>query len=117
MNQPSFDQLPEMVSKILEKVELLEELLLEQTINKNDQEEMLNIKDAAVFLGLSVPTLYSKVSRKEIPYHKPGKRLYFQKSELLDWIKSTVIKAGITMNLHADKFFLPKSPRHARRLR
>ena len=117
MNPPTFEQLPEMVCRILEKVEALEKLLLEKALNKEAQEEMLNIKDAAIFLGLSVPTLYSKVSRKEIPYHKPGKRLYFQKSELLDWIKNTVIKAGITMNLHADKFSLPKSPRHARRLR
>lgn len=117
MNQPTFEQLPELLSKILEKVEVLEKLLLEQTLKKEDQQEMLTIKEAATFLDLTVPTLYSKVSRKEIPSHKPGKRLYFQKSELLDWIKIGKRKTIKTIDLNSEELFLPRKPRHSRRIK
>lgn len=88
MNRSTFDKLPELVGRILEKVEILEKLLIEKTLNCEEQEEMLSIKEAANFLELSVPRLYSKVCRREIPVHKPGKRLCFQKSELLPCIKT-----------------------------
>jgi hypothetical protein len=31
--------------------------------------------------------VYSKVCRKELPVNKKGKRIYFYRSELTDWIK------------------------------
>jgi hypothetical protein len=40
-----------------------------------------------VFLNLSVPTIYSKVSKNELPYMKRSKRLYFSSSELLEYLK------------------------------
>ena len=52
-----------------------------------DEEQLLTVKEVAAFLCLSVPTIYSKVSRREIPSNKNGNRLYFLKSELMDWIK------------------------------
>lgn len=47
-------------------------------------EQLLTIQEAAKFLSLSVPTMYSKVSRSEIPSRKAGKRLYFLRSELME---------------------------------
>jgi len=52
-----------------------------------DEHKLLTIKQAAEFLNLSVPTVYSKVSRGELPVMKRSKRLYFSKAELLDYIK------------------------------
>lgn len=46
--------------------------------------------------GLKKNTIYSMVSKKEIPYYKNGKKLYFKKDELVEWIlkerKNTHIK-------------------------
>ena len=36
---------------------------------------------------LTKPTLYSKVSKGEIPFMKGSKRLYFSREELLNYIK------------------------------
>lgn len=47
----------------------------------------LSVKEAAAFLNLSIPTIYSKVSRGELPYMKRSKRLYFSSSELLLYLK------------------------------
>lgn len=115
MDQPTFEQLPEMVSQILEKVKVLEKLLQEHTLKNESQEEMLNIKQAAIFLDLSIPTLYSKVCRKEIPVHKPGKRLYFQKSQLLNWIKCGERHTHTSYDLSAEELLLPIRNRRLRR--
>ena len=88
METITFDQLPQAVSKIYDKLESIEQLLLHQQEQPPGQEELFNITQAAKFLNLSVPTIYSKVCRKEIPVNKRGKRLYFYPSELTEWVKS-----------------------------
>ena len=83
-----FDQLPEAVRKLVEKVEGLEVLLLNLQPKNESEHKMLNIQEAAAFLNITVAALYSLVSRKDIPVNKPGKRLYFDKNELNEWIRS-----------------------------
>lgn len=54
-----------------------------------DPNEKLTVQEAAKFLGITVPTLYSKNSLGELPSCKaPGtKRLFFFKKDLLDYMK------------------------------
>lgn len=49
--------------------------------------ELLTIDEAAIFLSLSKATLYSKVSKRELPFMKKSKRLYFSRTELMDYLK------------------------------
>ena len=56
--------------------------------NSQGKKEILNINEASELLGLTVPTIYSKVSLKELPNFKKGNRLYFRRSELLEYIES-----------------------------
>lgn len=51
------------------------------------QDNMMTIQEAAKFLNLTVPTLYSKVSKGELPVMKRSKRLYFSRTELMDYLK------------------------------
>lgn len=50
-------------------------------------DKLMSITEAAKFLGLKVPTLYSKASQGTIPYSKQAGRLYFIQSELQKWIQ------------------------------
>ena len=50
--------------------------------------ELITIKQAAEFLSLSVPTIYSKVSKGELPFMKVSKRLYFSREDLTEYVKS-----------------------------
>ncbi|MGD9493574.1 MAG: helix-turn-helix domain-containing protein [Bacteroidales bacterium] len=52
------------------------------------QDELLTIEQAAAFLSLSVPTLYTKTSTGQIPFMKRGKRLYFSRVELMEYLKA-----------------------------
>ena len=51
-------------------------------------EQLLTVQQAAKFLSLKVPTIYSKVSKGELPVMKRGKRLYFSSNELMEYLKA-----------------------------
>ncbi|MDB5004437.1 MAG: hypothetical protein JWQ34_2662 [Mucilaginibacter sp.] len=81
-----FDQLPEVIRQLFEKVEHIEFLLRELQV-RPEEDTVMNITEAAAFLKTSPGALYTKVSRGEIPFSKPGRRLYFDKDELRKWVK------------------------------
>lgn len=76
----------------LERIEqyliaLNEKVNLENS-DQDSVDQMLTVEEAAGLLKLSKQTLYRYVQLKVIPVHKKGKRLYFIKSELVDWVKT-----------------------------
>lgn len=86
MEHFTFEQLPHAISLLHEKISHLERLLAAQH-PQQETEAILNVKEAAAFLHLSVATVYTKVSCREIPFSKRGKRLYFHRSELEEWVR------------------------------
>lgn len=82
----NFNELPEVVRRLFEKVEHIENMLFNLETKDEGENDILTIEEAAHFLKVSVQALYNRVSRNEIPVSKPGKRLYFRKSELQEWI-------------------------------
>ncbi len=89
-NNPTFDRLPFAVEQLNQKFDYLLQLFKEGEPGQKQQAELLNVPEAAKFLNLAIPTVYSMVSRGELPFFKPKgtKRLYFRKSLLIDWIQS-----------------------------
>lgn len=85
-NIVTFDSLPEAVSKIIDRLDSLEQLLSEKT-TPQAPEEFWDINEAGQFLRLTPATIYGLVSRREIPHSKKGNRLYFKKSELQQWMQ------------------------------
>lgn len=47
----------------------------------------MNIEQASEYLNLAVQTIYQKVSGLDIPFHKKGKKLWFLKCDLDEWLK------------------------------
>lgn len=88
MEELSFDRLPKAVAKLCNEVGEIKRILLQSKDHFHQEDRLLNVKEAASFLELSVPTVYGYVQRKQIPVMKKHKRLYFSKKELTDWIKS-----------------------------
>jgi excisionase family DNA binding protein len=83
----SFEQLPQAVNQLSRKLETIERLLLSSSDNQSNPDQLLTIEQAAEFLHLTKPTLYSKVSKGEIPFMKRSKRLYFSRIELMEYVK------------------------------
>lgn len=61
---------------------------------KPSQPETFSIKEAANFLKLKLTTMYEKTSRKLIPHFKKGNKLYFNRTELEEWIKKGKVKTA-----------------------
>lgn len=75
--------------------EVVKRLSLQNSPNNNElADDIIDINGASKITGLSVPTIYSKVSKREIPFSKPegSKRLYFSKSELIEYVKTKRVK-------------------------
>lgn len=90
MQNVTFNTMPEAIQLIADRLENVERLLTasrEPQPLQQPENGLLTIQGAAEFLQLSVPTIYAKVHRRELPFMKRSKRLYFDKSELLAYIK------------------------------
>ena len=46
----------------------------------------LSVKEVSEYLAIKPPTLYGKVSRKEIPHYKIGKLVRFKREEIDKWM-------------------------------
>jgi excisionase family DNA binding protein len=48
--------------------------------------EIMTITQASAFLSIAKQTLYHYTSTRAIPHFKRGKKLYFKKHELIEWL-------------------------------
>lgn len=98
-----------LISSISERVtaNILKAVRNEQPTT-DQPEQLLTIQEAAEFLSLSVPTLYSKVSKGELPVMKQGKRLYFSRTELMEYIKEGRKKTNAEIEAEAEAYLSDK---------
>ena len=63
------------------RIKVLEHLIF-------DAKEALTLEEAALFMGISKSTLYKMTHKHELPFYRPnGKLIYFEKAELLAWMR------------------------------
>ena len=94
MEKLTFEQLPEAVALLLEKVSRIERLLIKSPDGNVEIDQMLPADKAAEYLHVSMSMLYKMTHRNDVPCYKPGgKKLYFKVSEL------NGIKTGSVKNL------------------
>lgn len=72
----------QVVGRVAELLEEKVEALQKQT------DEMMNSKQCAEWLGISVNTLHKRCETGLIPYHKRNGRLYFFKNEIQEYEKN-----------------------------
>ena len=89
MDKITFEQLPQAVSLLIEKVGQLADKV-DEALGKATQQKgkrLLALDDVAALLGKSASTIYAMTSDKRIPYHKRGNKLYFFENEIIAWIE------------------------------
>jgi excisionase family DNA binding protein len=96
-----------LISSISERVtaNILKAVRNEQPTT-DQPEQLLTIQEAAEFLSLTVPTMYSKVSKGELPVMKRSKRLYFSRTELLEYLKDGRKKSNAEIEQEAKAYLL-----------
>lgn len=99
------DFISDVANEVVKKIELWN-IEPQQTTVQSDQ--LLTVKQAAEFLSLAVPTIYSMVSRQELPVMKRSKRLYFSRDELMDYLKEGRKKPISEIKSEADQYLVNK---------
>ena len=110
METLTFEQLPTAVTMLTKEVSELKALLLQKTEQQPQEQpdQFLNIQQASELLQLTVPTLYSKVSKGELPVMKRGKRLYFSQKELTEYLKEGKRKSNAEITAVAEAYLSNK---------
>lgn len=84
---------------IEQKLNLLTSLVIELEEKVNNQQGVdnkpLNIDETSKYLDMAKPTLYALTCKRKIPHMKVGKKLYFNRQELDDWLKTYRKKTDI----------------------
>jgi excisionase family DNA binding protein len=115
MQDLTFEKLPQAVTQIYDKLENIERLLLSQNnVSQSNEDKLLTIREAAVILHLSVPTIYGLVQHQGIPVCKKGKRLYFTQQELTQWIKTGRKKTITEIQSEADQYITRKGLKYGK---
>jgi excisionase family DNA binding protein len=97
----------------------IETLLLDLKSQPRDQgrkaetDELLTVQDTAKFLSLTVPTVYSLISKGELPVMKRSKRCYFSKVELINYLKQGRKKTLAETASEAKVYLKKKGGNHA----
>lgn len=88
------------IEQLKRRIELLEIQLSElRTVNERlkhmeellfTTKDILNMREVSLYLGISQSLLYKLTCNGEIPHYKPrGKMIFFEKKELIAWIKNS----------------------------
>jgi excisionase family DNA binding protein len=108
MNVITFEHLPKAVAMLCEKMEeqerLLQKLLDQAKAPQSEQDVFLTVPEAADFLKIGIPTLYGYTQRAEIPCFRKGKRLYFSKMLLRQWIEQGRKMTPVEIRQEAEKY-------------
>ena len=86
---------------VFDKLTAIESLLVAT------QPKPLTLKEAAEFLDFSRSYLYRLTSQGRVPCYKPeGKRVYFDRAELVDWLKRNRIRPQEEIEEKASSYFV-----------
>jgi excisionase family DNA binding protein len=91
-------------------IQLIEKLSkIESLFNQIPQKEVLNFGEACEFLNLSASYLYKLTSAQKLPHYKPnGKKIYFRRGELQEWLLKNRIKPLAEIEQEAMDYVVSK---------
>lgn len=98
---------------IMEKLDRIERMLLNSSTRnyspiaaEGEQPTVLTMKQAAAFTGLSTSRIYKLTSTRGIPHYKQGKKLYFKRAELNEWLTQNRISTVAEIEREATNYVI-----------
>ncbi len=97
---------------ILERLDRMEKAInnLNPSDTINVEEKTMDIIELANYIKVAKTSIYGLTNQKKIPHYKLGKKLYFKKSEIDEWIFSKRIKTRDDIEKEAMEY-ISKNPR------
>ena len=105
MDRLTLETLPEAFLFLSNEVSEIKKLLLQnQSYQTTEDYGILTLTEAAKLLHLEKSTIYGLVNKSLIPYMKKGKRLYFSKNDLINWLKEGKRKTTKEIDMDTDEY-------------
>jgi excisionase family DNA binding protein len=102
----SKDEFKEMIKEII--VEALNRQTETTISHDNHIDKPMTVKEVSEFINLSVSTIYGLTHKRSIPYSKKGKRLYFNKLEIIKWVNEGRRKTVDEIERDAENYIIGK---------
>jgi excisionase family DNA binding protein len=75
------------IEELQKRLEAVEDIL-------DNAKEVLTVEEASRFMDIARSSLYKMTSDRSIPFYRPnGKMIYFEKADILAWIRQNRIVA------------------------
>ena len=68
----------------------------------------MNLKEVVAYMGTSTSAIYKLTSTSEIPHYKLGKKLYFKKEEIDEWMYANKVKTRQDIENEANEYISRK---------
>lgn len=88
MKTKDIQTLPETIKDLQAEVGALKRALSSINTQRPTEKKLLTLAEVAKYLSKSKSTIYSLTSNREIPHSKVGRRLYFDKDEIDQYVRS-----------------------------
>ena len=104
----TFDNLPEAVTQLLQEVAYIRNHLLNQSATTPEpmpypaENKFLTVTEVSQMLNLSTGAIYNMTSTRQIPFFKKGRRVYFDKKEIDEWIRQDRRKTIKQLQVEAE---------------
>ena len=75
------------IGELQKRMEAVEDIL-------DNAKEVLTVEEASRFMDIARSSLYKMTSDRSIPFYRPnGKMIYFEKADILAWIRQNRVMA------------------------
>jgi len=113
MGKITYNELPEVASEILDMVKYIKESLNEARNEsaKSDSDRWFNLDELISYLPdkPKKASVYTLVRNRILPHYKRQKVLFFLKSEIDSWLKTSRRKTKAEIDAERDSFLSRKS--------
>ena len=80
-------RLQRQIEELQKRMEAVEDIL-------DNAKEVLTVEEASRFMDIARSSLYKMTSDRSIPFYRPnGKMIYFEKADILAWIRKNRVVA------------------------
>ena len=88
--------------------EEVDQALSELTSSNSNQPTILNFTQACEYIGISKSHGYKLTSQMLIPFSKRGKKIYFEKAILDNWLLSNKVKSVSELEAETNEYLNKK---------
>jgi len=103
-----FEIIIEKLNAIENRIKSIESKIAVTTNENGSSLDIMSLNQLCEFYDFGKSYVYKKTSNREIPYYKNGKRLYFKRIEIDEWLLDNRIKTNKDIEREVSTYLMRK---------